>query len=101
VYLDNLRQKNYCLSEHTRYSRPFITRYLQVPGLPVGPGEPWERILAGPGMDFFLKIPVGKDPGNLQVHPCSALGWLQRREQQEVSRKLELLPRLARPEIMA
>jgi hypothetical protein len=24
-------------------------------------------------MDFFLKIPVGKDPGNLQVHPCSAL----------------------------
>ena len=24
-------------------------------------------------MDFFLKIPVGKDPGNLQVHLCSAL----------------------------
>jgi hypothetical protein len=24
-------------------------------------------------MIFFLKIPVGKDPGNLQVHPCSAL----------------------------
>ena len=24
-------------------------------------------------MNFFLKIPVGKDPGNLQVHPCSAL----------------------------
>ena len=39
----------------------------------MGPGEPWERILAGPGMDFFLRIPVGKDPGNLQVHPCSAL----------------------------
>jgi hypothetical protein len=39
----------------------------------VGPGEPWERILTGPGMNFFLKIPVGKDPGNLQVHPCSAL----------------------------
>jgi len=34
----------------------------------VGPGEPWERILTGPGMNFFLKIPVGKDPGNLQVH---------------------------------
>jgi hypothetical protein len=39
----------------------------------VGPGEPWERILTGPGMNFFLKIPVGKDPGNLQVHLCSAL----------------------------
>ena len=84
MYLGSLKQKNYCFSEHTRSSRPFMTRYLQVPGLPVdlqpagilpvGPGEPWERILAGPGMDFFLKIPVGKDPGNLQVHPCSALG---------------------------
>jgi hypothetical protein len=39
----------------------------------VGPGELWERILTGPGMNFFLKIPVGKDPGNLQVHLCSAL----------------------------
>ena len=39
----------------------------------MGPGELWERIFTGPGMIFFLKIPVGKDPGNLQVHPCSAL----------------------------
>jgi len=39
----------------------------------VGPGEPWERIPADPGMDFCLKIPAGKDPGNLRVHPCPAL----------------------------
>jgi tetratricopeptide (TPR) repeat protein len=39
----------------------------------VGPGEPWERIPADPGMDFYLKIPAGKDPGNLRVHPCPAL----------------------------
>jgi len=39
----------------------------------VGPGEPWERIPADPGIDFFLKIPVGKDPGNLRVHLCPAL----------------------------
>jgi len=39
----------------------------------VGPGELWERIPADPGIDFFLKIPVGKDPGNLRVHPCPAL----------------------------
>ena len=39
----------------------------------MGPGEPWERIFTGPGMIFFKKIPVGKDPGNLQVHLCSAL----------------------------
>ena len=24
-------------------------------------------------MSFFKKIPVGKDPGNLQVHPCLPL----------------------------
>jgi hypothetical protein len=46
----------------------------------VGPGEPWERIFTGPGMDFFLKIPVGKDPGNLQVHLCLALLWPRKRE---------------------
>ena len=39
----------------------------------MGPGELWERISADPGMDFFLKIPVGKDPGNLRVHLCPAL----------------------------
>ena len=39
----------------------------------MGPGELWERIPADPGIDFFLKIPVGKDPGNLRVHPCPAL----------------------------
>jgi len=39
----------------------------------VGPGEPWERIPADLGMDFYLKIPAGKDPGNLRVHPCPAL----------------------------
>ena len=32
----------------------------------MGPGEPWERIFTGPGMMFFKKIPVGKDPGNCQ-----------------------------------
>jgi hypothetical protein len=31
------------------------------------------RIFTGPGVRFFLKIPRGKDPGNLQVHPFSAL----------------------------
>ena len=39
----------------------------------MGPGELWERIFTGPGMIFFKKIPMGKDPGNLQVHLCSAL----------------------------
>jgi hypothetical protein len=39
----------------------------------VGPGELWERIPADPGMDFYLKIPAGKDPGNLRVHLCPAL----------------------------
>ena len=39
----------------------------------MGPGEPWERIPADPGMDFHLKIPAGKDPGNLGVHLCPAL----------------------------
>ena len=45
----------------------------------MGPGEPWERISADPGMDLFLKIPVGKDPGNLRVHPCPALVGCGRR----------------------
>jgi hypothetical protein len=45
----------------------------------VGPGEPWERIPADPGMDFYLKIPAGKDPGNLRVHPCPVLGATSRR----------------------
>ena len=42
----------------------------------MGPGELWERIFTGPGMIFFKKIPVGKDPGNLQVHPCLTLDLL-------------------------
>jgi len=74
----------YCyISRYSRHSQSFTTEYLQVPPIsfdlqpagriPVGPGEPWERISADPGMDFFLKIPVGKDPGNLRVHPCPAL----------------------------
>jgi len=74
----------YChISRYSRHSQSFTTEYLQVPSIsfdlrpagkiPVGPGEPWERIPADPGIDFFLKIPVGKDPGNLRVHPCPAL----------------------------
>ena len=31
-------------------------------------GKDLYRSRSSPGMIFFLKIPVGKDPGNLQVH---------------------------------
>ena len=41
------------------------------------PGDPWEKIFAGPGINLAAKIPAGKGPGNLQVHPCRALGGLK------------------------
>jgi len=34
-------------------------------------------------MDFYLKIPAGKDPGNLRVHPCPALELSTRRNGEE------------------
>jgi len=37
------------------------------------PGDLWEKIFAGLGMDFGEKLPAGKGPGNPGVHPCQAL----------------------------